>query len=360
MSSTPATVGGPAPAPRRRTPELERRLEQAACLERRRRLGPRPRGHRHRNPDQRLHPAGDGHLHDRTTRDRASAHHLFDVPLGWGVFAFVVISAAALFTIASPAVFSWYKRNLLQDRNYGRWIEYFFSSSIMIVLISMITGVSDVAALLAIFGVNASMILFGLLMEKYESPGKPSWLSFWFGSSPASSPGSSWRSTCGARVSMGRRRRPSCTASSSACSSSSTCFALNMWLQYHRVGQVAGLPVRREGVHHPEPEREVAAGLVGVLRGAGELRASMRSGRGRRREAAPAPVAYVVSCAPCPRSAQDCCSTAGWPSPRPAAARSRCCSCTPAARTGPRRTPGRGASPRAWPSRTSWGRSRPR
>jgi len=51
----------------------------------------------------------------------------------------------------------------------------------MIVLISMITGVSDIAALLAIFGVNASMILFGLLMEKYETPGKPSWLSFWFG-----------------------------------------------------------------------------------------------------------------------------------------------------------------------------------
>ena len=30
---------------------------------------------------------------------------LFDVPLGWGVFAFVAISALALFTIASPGVF---------------------------------------------------------------------------------------------------------------------------------------------------------------------------------------------------------------------------------------------------------------
>ena len=106
---------------------------------------------------------------------------LFDIPLGWGVFAFLAISAGALLLIASPGVFEWYKRNLLQDRNYGRWIEYFFSSSIMIVLISMITGVSEIAALLAIFGVNATMILFGLLMEKYETPGKPSWLSFWFG-----------------------------------------------------------------------------------------------------------------------------------------------------------------------------------
>ena len=51
----------------------------------------------------------------------------------------------------------------------------------MIVLIAMITGVSDIAALVAIFGVNASMILFGLLMEKYETPGRPDWLSFLFG-----------------------------------------------------------------------------------------------------------------------------------------------------------------------------------
>ena len=78
-------------------------------------------------------------------------------------------------------MFEWYTRNLLQSRNYARWIEYAVSSSIMIVLIAMITGVSDIAALLAIFGVNACMILFGLLMEKYEMPGNPSWLSFWFG-----------------------------------------------------------------------------------------------------------------------------------------------------------------------------------
>ena len=106
---------------------------------------------------------------------------LFDIPLGWGVFAFLAISAVALLTIAAPGVFEWYVRNLEQNRNYGRWIEYAVSSSIMIVLIAMITGVSDIAALIAIFGINACMILFGLLMEKYEEPGKPSWLAFWFG-----------------------------------------------------------------------------------------------------------------------------------------------------------------------------------
>jgi hypothetical protein len=107
---------------------------------------------------------------------------LFNISTGWGVFAFLTISAGALLIIASPPVFPWYKRNLLQSRNYGRWIEYFFSSSIMIVLISQITGISDIAALLAIFGINASMILFGALKEKYEKPGHPSWLPFLFGS----------------------------------------------------------------------------------------------------------------------------------------------------------------------------------
>jgi hypothetical protein len=106
---------------------------------------------------------------------------LFDLPLGWGVFAFLAISAGALLLIASPGIFDWYVRNLGRQRNYGRWIEYFLSSSIMIVLIAMITGVSDIAALIAIFGVNASMILFGALMEKYETPGGGGWLPFWFG-----------------------------------------------------------------------------------------------------------------------------------------------------------------------------------
>ena len=104
-----------------------------------------------------------------------------ELPLGWGVFAFMAVSAAALLIIASPGVFGWYKRNLLRDRNYGRWIEYSISSSLMIVLITMIVGATDLAAMMAIFGVNACMILFGLLMEKYEKPGSPSWLSFLFG-----------------------------------------------------------------------------------------------------------------------------------------------------------------------------------
>ena len=159
----------------------------------------------------------------------------FSIPTGWGVFAFLAISAAALLIIASPMVFPWYKRNLLKSRNYGRWIEYFFSSSIMIVLISQICGISDIAALLAIFGINASMILFGALQEKYEKPGKPSWLPFSFGSFAGIIP---WVAIVIYVVAPGLSVSPPGFVYGIIASLFVffNCFAVNMVLQYKQVG----------------------------------------------------------------------------------------------------------------------------
>ena len=111
----------------------------------------------------------------------AAPEVLFEVPLGLAVAAFIFMSALAHFIIASPGVFPWYVKNLKRNRNYARWIEYAFSSSLMVVLIGMLPGVFDIAAIIAIFGVNASMLLFGLLMEHYEEPGSPNWMPFIFG-----------------------------------------------------------------------------------------------------------------------------------------------------------------------------------
>ena len=62
-----------------------------------------------------------------------------------------------------------------------RWVEYSLSSSLMIVVILQLNGVADYIALLAVFGVNASMILFGWLQERYTTPGSGDLLPFWFG-----------------------------------------------------------------------------------------------------------------------------------------------------------------------------------
>lgn len=109
-------------------------------------------------------------------------HTLFDLPIGPAVAAFLAMAALDHLLVASPWVVGWYERHLLKGINYARWIEYSFSASLMIVLISMLVGISDVRALIAIFGVNVAMILFGLLMERWNG-GRDDvdWLPFWFG-----------------------------------------------------------------------------------------------------------------------------------------------------------------------------------
>ena len=106
---------------------------------------------------------------------------LFDTPVGLAVAIFLGLSAFFHFLVASPQYFGRYSAGIAAQRNYFRWVEYSISSSVMIVLISQIVGVSDLAAIISIFGVNASMILFGWLQEKYESPGNGGWLPFIFG-----------------------------------------------------------------------------------------------------------------------------------------------------------------------------------
>ncbi len=105
---------------------------------------------------------------------------LFDLPLAWGVAAFLALSAVAHLLLAGPA-YGRYRHDLRHHRNIARWVEYSLSASLMMVLIAQLCGISDVVALLAIAGVNASMILFGWLQEKYEEPGGGGWLPFVFG-----------------------------------------------------------------------------------------------------------------------------------------------------------------------------------
>lgn len=106
---------------------------------------------------------------------------LFNVPLAYAVALFLALSSLFHFIVASNIFFKKYAAGLKQNINVFRWVEYCLSSTLMILLIALITGISDYAALLAIAGVNASMILFGWLQEKYEAPGSGGWLPFIFG-----------------------------------------------------------------------------------------------------------------------------------------------------------------------------------
>ena len=59
----------------------------------------------------------------------------------------------------------------------------FFNTLLMIVVIAMLVGIYDVAGLILIFALNATMILFGLMMELHnQTTARTNWTSFWFGS----------------------------------------------------------------------------------------------------------------------------------------------------------------------------------
>jgi hypothetical protein len=107
---------------------------------------------------------------------------VYELPIGPAVAAFLLLAALDHGLMAAPRVHGWYARNLGRERNPARWWEYSLSASLMIVLIAMYTGIGDLAGLIAIFGVNAAMILFGLAMEYANRPGAPvTWRPYLYG-----------------------------------------------------------------------------------------------------------------------------------------------------------------------------------
>ena len=101
---------------------------------------------------------------------------------GPAVAVFLLISALAHFSLATFG-YNWYVRNLEKGMNPARFYEYALSSSLMIVLIGMLVGMWDLGAMILIFGLNAMMNLFGIMMELHnQTTGKTNWTAFIYGS----------------------------------------------------------------------------------------------------------------------------------------------------------------------------------
>ena len=86
------------------------------------------------------------------------ADQVFELPIGPMVALFLFMSATAHFIISIPAVYPWYIKNIKKGMNPARWYEYAFSSSVMIVVISMLVGVYDLSTLILVFFINMMMI----------------------------------------------------------------------------------------------------------------------------------------------------------------------------------------------------------
>lgn len=129
-------------------------------------------------------PVTTSYLSDTVTRGMTNSvtRTVTEVSVGPLVALFLLLSGLALLLIAAPRINGWYVRNLKRGANYGRWMEYSVTSSLMIVIIAMLSGVFDLSTLILLFFLNAMMILFGWMMELHnQSTGRTDWTAFIFG-----------------------------------------------------------------------------------------------------------------------------------------------------------------------------------
>lgn len=112
---------------------------------------------------------------------RPNPELLYELRFGPAVAVFLLISAIAHFYLSTIG-YKWYVRRLRQGMNPARFYEYALSSSLMIVLIGMLVGLWDLGALILIFGLNATMNLFGIMMELHnQTTERTDWTAFIYG-----------------------------------------------------------------------------------------------------------------------------------------------------------------------------------
>jgi hypothetical protein len=107
---------------------------------------------------------------------------LLSIPLAWVIASFLAMSAVA-HAIAGWPLRVRYEGWLARRMNPLRWVEYAFSSTVMIVAIAYLSYIRDVPALVAIAGCNVAMILFGWSMEAANEGRRdhPDWKHYIFG-----------------------------------------------------------------------------------------------------------------------------------------------------------------------------------
>ncbi len=162
---------------------------------------------------------------------------LFSYALGPAVALFLFLSAGFHLLVASPWGSDRYRRELHQERNRFRWVEYSMSATLMIVLIAGLVGITDIAALMAIAGTNVAMILFGWLMETTnDRRQRVSWTPFVFGCIVGSVP---WIVITVYLIGAGSDVPSFVYVIFVTLFVLFNCFAVNQWLQYRRSGRWA-------------------------------------------------------------------------------------------------------------------------
>jgi hypothetical protein len=162
---------------------------------------------------------------------------LFDLRIDVAVAAFLLLAAVDHLSVATWGR-RWYERQILRGINPARWWEYSISASLMVVLIAMLAGVREGTALVALFGVNAAMILFGLTMERVNlGRTEVRWRPFVYGCIAGAVP---WIAIA-LQIAVSENQTNDVPGFVIAIFVTLlilfNSFAVNMWLQYRRIGR---------------------------------------------------------------------------------------------------------------------------
>jgi hypothetical protein len=162
----------------------------------------------------------------------------YELRFGPAVAVFLLISAVAHFYLATVGNRR-YVANLEKNMNPVRFYEYALSSSLMIVLIGMLVGIWDLGTMIALFGVNAAMNLFGILMELHnQTTSKTDWTAFIYGCIAGVVPWIVIMLYFVGAVNSGDAKPPAFVyAIIPTIFVFFNIFAINMWLQYKKVGR---------------------------------------------------------------------------------------------------------------------------
>jgi hypothetical protein len=107
---------------------------------------------------------------------------LFDLPIAPTIAVFLAL-AAIDHLLTATVLRRRYENGLRNGINRFRWTEYSFSATVMVILIVMYSGITDITGIVAVAGANVAMILFGWLQERMNPPGRATttMMPFWFG-----------------------------------------------------------------------------------------------------------------------------------------------------------------------------------
>ncbi len=159
---------------------------------------------------------------------------LVDVPIGAAI-AFFLALAATDHLLTGTVLRGRYEDGLRAGINRFRWMEYSVSATVMVLLITLYTGITGLAALIGIAGANVAMILFGWLQESANPPGTTSvtMKPFWFGCVAGAAP---WVAI-GYNLIAAEEVPGFVIGIFVSLFLFFNSFALNQWLQYRQIGR---------------------------------------------------------------------------------------------------------------------------